>query len=116
MIKAFQNRVFVFAPGAGAPSNHPWMTAWSRKLGRLGSVVTIYYPYQMRGSRRPDPLPVLVAAHRAAVAKARRDNRSQIVLTGKSMGGRVGCHVALEEEVSALICFGYPLCGAGDRQ
>ena len=31
------------------------------------------------------------------------------------MGGRVGCHVALEEPVAALICFGYPLCGAGDR-
>ena len=31
------------------------------------------------------------------------------------MGGRVGCHVALVEPVQAVICFGYPLCGAGDR-
>ena len=31
------------------------------------------------------------------------------------MGGRVGCHVALVENVMALICFGYPLCGGGDR-
>ncbi len=38
-----------------------------------------------------------------------------VVLAGKSMGGRVGCHVALKEPVAALICFGYPLCGAGDR-
>jgi predicted alpha/beta-hydrolase family hydrolase len=37
------------------------------------------------------------------------------VLAGKSMGGRVGCHVALVEPVAAVICFGYPLCGAGDR-
>ena len=31
------------------------------------------------------------------------------------MGGRIGCHVALEEKVQALVCLGYPLCGAGDR-
>jgi predicted alpha/beta-hydrolase family hydrolase len=27
------------------------------------------------------------------------------------MGGRVGCHVALEESVSAIVCLGYPLKG-----
>ena len=37
------------------------------------------------------------------------------MLAGKSMGGRVGCHVALVEPVEAVICLGYPLCGAGDR-
>ena len=31
------------------------------------------------------------------------------------MGGRIGCHLALEEKVSGLICLGYPLCAMGDR-
>jgi hypothetical protein len=31
------------------------------------------------------------------------------------MGGRVGCHVSLEEKVDGLICLGYPLCAMGDR-
>lgn len=66
------------------------------------------------GSRRPDPLPKLIAAHRAALAEAREANCGSTVLIGKSMGGRIGCHVSLEESVSALVCLGYPLCGGGD--
>ena len=32
-----------------------------------------------------------------------------MVLIGKSMGGRIGCHVALEEPVDRVVCLGYPL-------
>src|ERR1041385_907248 len=31
------------------------------------------------------------------------------------MGGRVGCHLSIEERVSGIVCFGYPLKGAGKR-
>jgi predicted alpha/beta-hydrolase family hydrolase len=31
------------------------------------------------------------------------------------MGGRIGCHVSLEEKVSGIICLGYPLCAMGDQ-
>ena len=31
------------------------------------------------------------------------------------MGGRIGCHLALEENVTGIVCLGYPLCGGGDR-
>src|SRR5260370_35010840 len=46
--------------------------------------------------------------------EARKTHDGPVVLIGKSMGGRVGCHLALEEEVTAVICLGYPLCGAGN--
>ena len=68
-----------------------------------------------RAEGRPDPLPKLIEAHRAALAALRAKHDGPIVLAGKSMGGRVGCHVALVDPVQAVICFGYPLCGAGDR-
>jgi predicted alpha/beta-hydrolase family hydrolase len=37
------------------------------------------------------------------------------VLAGKSMGSRIGCHVATETDapVRALVCLGYPLRAAG---
>ena len=105
---------FPFAPGAGAPSSHPWMRAWAERLDAIGNVRTFDYDYMREGRRRPDPPPLLIAAHRQALREARKDETQPVILIGKSMGGRIGCHVALEESVAGLVCLGYPLCGAGD--
>jgi predicted alpha/beta-hydrolase family hydrolase len=106
---------FLFAPGAGAPSSHPWMQRWKKRLSEIGDVETFDYDYMRQGRKRPDKLPQLIAAHRAALAQARDEFSGPIFLIGKSMGGRIGCHVALEEEVNGVICLGYPLCAMGDR-
>jgi uncharacterized protein len=104
---------FLFAPGAGAPSSHPWMQHWKERLSTIGDVEVFDYPYMQQGRRRPDPLPQLIAAHRDALIEARRGRAA--ILIGKSMGGRIGCHVSLEENVEAVVCLGYPLCGGGDQ-
>ena len=106
---------FLFAPGAGAPSTHPWMQKWKGYLESIGEVALFDYDYMREGRKRPDPPPQLIAAHRSALAEIRKKSSGPIFLIGKSMGGRIGCHVALEEEVAGLICLGYPLCGGGDR-
>jgi len=106
---------FLLAPGAGAPSSHPRIQAFARLLESSGPVEPFDYAYALEGRRRPDPLPKLIAAHRTALAALRSKHGGPIVLAGKSMGARVGCHVALAEKAEALICFGYPLCGGGDR-
>ena len=106
---------FLFAPGAGAPSTHPWMQRWKKRLSEIGDVVTFDYNYMLSGRRRPDPLLQLIGAHRKALAAAREKFSGPIFLIGKSMGGRIGCHVSLEEKVNGLICLGYPLCAMGDR-
>nr|MDQ3621560.1 alpha/beta hydrolase [Verrucomicrobiota bacterium] len=90
------------------------MRRWSELLGSVGAVSTLDYDYIKAGRRRPDPLPQLIAAHKSALAAARAAHPGAVVLVGKSMGSRVGCHVSLEENVDALICMGYPLCGGGD--
>ena len=108
--------LILFAPGAGAPSSHPWLQNWKERLSEVGDVETFDYDYMREGRKRPDPLPRLIAAHREALAKAREKHRGvRTFLIGKSMGGRVGCHVSLEEKVDGLICLGYPLCAMGDR-
>jgi predicted alpha/beta-hydrolase family hydrolase len=108
--------LMLFAPGAGAPSSHLWMQDWRERLSAIGHVETFDYAYMREGRKRPDPLPKLVAAHREALSDARKRYPGAItILIGKSMGGRVGCHVSLEEKVDGLVCLGYPLCAMGDR-
>ena len=106
--------LFLFAPGAGAGISHPWMRHWAELLGSLGAVHPFDYPYLRDGRRRPDPLKILIAAHVEALRQVRASHDGPVILIGKSMGSRIGCHVALQETVSAVVCFGYPLCGAGD--
>jgi predicted alpha/beta-hydrolase family hydrolase len=86
------------------------MRAWRERLSSLGEVQTFDYSYMRATKRRsPDRLPVLIEAHRTALAALRATAAGPLFLIGKSMGGRIGCHVALEEPVAGLVCLGYPL-------
>ncbi|MEO7167133.1 MAG: alpha/beta family hydrolase [Chthoniobacterales bacterium] len=93
------------------------MQRWENYLAEIGQVETIDYPYMREGRKRPNRLPQLIASHREALAKAWTKSGPDLptFLVGKSMGGRIGCHVALEEKVSGVICLGYPLCAMGDH-
>lgn len=93
------------------------MQRWKRRLEEIGEVETFDYSYMREGRKRPDRLPQLIAAHRVALTESvnRRGAKSNVFLIGKSMGGRIGCHLALEERVNGVICLGYPLCAMGDR-
>lgn len=120
-------RHLLFAPGAGAPSSSAWMVAWRTRLERVGRVEAFDYPYQRAGKKAPDRPPVLVSSHRAELARLRAEHEGPIVLIGKSMGGRIGCHVAVElaqaeaaaveaaavGRPAALVCLGYPLVAPG---
>jgi predicted alpha/beta-hydrolase family hydrolase len=106
---------FLLAPGAGASSTHPRMLDFAKVLARVGAVQAFDYPYMVEGRKLPDRLPKLIAAHREAAEALKARHNGPVVLVGKSLGGRVGCHVSLETKVSAIICLGYPLCGGGNH-
>lgn len=85
------------------------MENWREMLSAVGPVVTFDYPYRNEGRRLPDRLPVLLEAHREALESGRRKHGDSVWLVGKSMGSRVGCHLANTEACEGVICFGYPL-------
>jgi len=91
------------------------MQRWKKRLVEFGDVLTFDYDYMLQGRRRPDLLPKLIATHGKAVTAARAKTSAPIILVGKSMGGRIGCHLALKEKVAGLVCLSYPLCAMGDR-
>ena len=90
------------------------MQPWEELLTTIGNVVAFDYPYLAEGRKRPDPLPKHIEAHRAALEKARQSHAGAVVVIAKSMGGRVGSHLSLQETVAAVVCLGYPLCSRGD--
>lgn len=113
--------LLLFAPGAGLASDSPWMTRWAGYLGDLGIVHRFDYPYKKAGRPFPDRHPVLLEAHAEALEQALQTHGDRpVVLIGKSMGSRIGCHLANEpgpgDRLSALICLGYPLVSAGKKR
>lgn len=108
--------LLLFAPGAGAGTDHPWMVKWAARLQALGRVVPFDYDYRRNGRRAPDRMPKLLAAHERALHEARQPHDTSVVLVGKSMGSRVGCVLSTNVPVQAVVCFGYPLVSSGKRK
>ena len=87
----------LLAHGAGAGQGHPFMAGLRSRLAAAGHpTLTFDYPYMEAGRKAPDRLPTLMACHRA-VLRGSVGTDGPIVLAGKSMGGRVGSHLAVEE-------------------
>ena len=95
----------------------PVLTHLALGLAARGlAVLRFRYPYMQRradeGARSPpDPMARLEAAHQACLdALARRAPGARPIAAGKSMGGRVGTHLAAQgADIAALLLVGYPL-------
>ncbi len=102
----------VLAPGAGAPMDSPFMERVARGLAARGArVVRFEFPYMAawrRGGRRgpPDAQPVL-RRHWLEVIERLGGGRD-LVIGGKSLGGRMASLVADEAGARGLLCLGYP--------
>lgn len=105
----------VLAHGAGAGQEHPFMVTMRDELAAQGlTVMTFNYAYTEAGRKAPDRIPRLLAVHEAA-AERLATYCDQVVLAGKSMGGRVGSHLAgdLGWGAAAMVYYGYPLIPLG---
>jgi uncharacterized protein len=103
---------FLFAHGAGAGMDTPFMNDVARGLGERGiRVVRFEFPYmaarRTSGKRgAPDRPNVLFETFRQAIDA--HGGGGSVAIGGKSMGGRMASMIADEAGVLGVLCFGYP--------
>src|ERR1700688_1908012 len=108
----------VFAHGAGAGMEHPFMAALAYDLAAHGIAPLRYqFPYMERGEKRTDPPPLCHATVRAAVTAAGQlVAQVPLIAGGKSFGGRMTSQAQAAVPlpgVRGLVFFGFPLHAAG---
>lgn len=102
---------FLFAHGAGAGMDHDFMTAVAQGLALNGiEVIRFNFPYMVQrsidGKRRPpDRQPKLLADFNHHIEHF--SNR-ELVVGGKSMGGRMASLICDDANVLGLACLGFP--------
>jgi predicted alpha/beta-hydrolase family hydrolase len=111
----------VVAHGAGAGQKSPFMVRVAAGLAERGiAAATFDFPYMVAGRSVPDRAPVLEAAWREAIERARPLlGDLPLFIGGKSMGGRIASHVASQAgagPLQGLVFFGYPLHPPGKPQ
>ncbi len=106
------SKSFLFAHGAGAPMDSPFMQRVAEGVAGAGvRVIRFEFPYMQRrretGKRgAPDPPSVLMQSMRDVIDELGGGQR--LVIGGKSLGGRIASMVADEAAVLGLVCLGYP--------
>ncbi|GLQ07983.1 alpha/beta fold hydrolase [Sneathiella chinensis] len=107
----------VLAHGAGAPMDSPFMDYFAENLAAAGHhVIRFEFPYmelrRQEGSKRPpDRQPKLLDRWREVIEAV--GPASDLVIGGKSMGGRMASLIADEMSVGGLVCLGYPFYAPG---
>jgi uncharacterized protein len=101
----------LITPGAGADRDQSTLVA----LEQAVSIPTerVDFPYRLAGKKMPDKAPVAVAhlvAEAAKLAQRARTRPQNVVLGGRSYGGRM-CSLAVAEGLPAagLVLLSYPL-------
>ncbi len=104
------------AHGAGAPMDSEFMQVFAERLGADGfRVVRFEFPYMAErretGKKKPpNRLPVLLETWQAVIDELGAKN---LIIGGKSMGGRMASLIADEAGVKGLVCLGYPFHAPG---
>jgi len=110
--------VVVLAHGAGAPMDSPFMNRVAQGLAKQGlRVARFEFPYMANrrrggGRKAPDREPALRRTWLDVIL--RLGGGGQVVIGGKSMGGRIASLVAGEAGARGLLCFGYPFHPPGE--
>src|SRR5688500_1591382 len=110
--------LFVFAHGAGAGMEHPFMFKLSDNLSSLRTgTLRFNFPYMEKGGRRPDPPAIAEKTVIRAIEVAReRFPGMPLLAGGKSFGGRMTSQALSKtsvDGVKGIVFVGFPLHAAG---
>lgn len=108
-------RGVVLFPGAGSSADHISLVSITAEIFPIPSE-RIDFPYRKEGRKFPDRAPVLVQYVKDEVRRYAQGigcATSEIVIGGRSMGGRM-CTMAIADEndpleVAGVVCVAYPL-------
>lgn len=111
------SHTIALAHGAGAPMDSSFMEFFAKELAKKRGfrVVRFEFPYmaakrESGKSKPPDREPVLRETWLNVIKKIGPEN---LVIGGKSMGGRIASLVADIAGVTGLVCLGYPFHPVG---
>jgi len=102
----------LLAHGAGAPMDSPFMNTIADSIAAAGiQVVRFEFEYMAKrredGTRRgPDRAPKLIARFEEALSLI--GPPAEVIIGGKSMGGRIASMIADEVGAAGVLCLGYP--------
>ena len=105
-------RRLLLAHGAGAPMDSPFMNTIADKIAAADiEVVRFEFEYMAKrredGTRRgPDRAPKLVDRFKEVLTFV--GPADEVVIGGKSMGGRIASMIADEVGAAGVVCLGYP--------
>jgi len=102
----------LLAHGAGAPMDSPFMNTIADKIAATGiEVVRFEFEYMAkrredRTRRGPDRAPKLIARFQEALSLV--GPPAEVIIGGKSMGGRIASMIADDVGAAGVVCLGYP--------
>jgi hypothetical protein len=109
----------VLGHGAGGGVEAPdLVAAREAALSERVTVALVEQPYRVAGRRSPPPAAHLDDAWTAIVEELRAGplNALQLIVGGRSMGGRVACRTAEALGAAAVLCLAFPLEPPGRKQ
>jgi len=120
--KTRTGQTIVLGHGAGSNQLSGFMRLFAAGLAERGlDAMTFNFIYMEHGRSVPDQKPKLEACYRAVIEAAsthRKLKGNDLLIGGKSMGGRIASQVAAEgdERIKGLVFLGYPLHPPGQPQ